>query len=96
MPGGGVLSWPGELLFQGGFVTMLGTVGSGVHVMKTIEFKITERVGREIDALVEQGWFHSRDKVVQEAFRRFLDAHRPELREQFVREDVEWGLRGGN
>jgi hypothetical protein len=32
--------------------------------------------------------------VLEEAIRRFLKAHRPELREQFIREDVEWGLRG--
>lgn len=64
--------------------------------MKTIDAKISDRAHREIDALVEQGWFNSRDKVVQEALRRFLEAHRPELMEQFVREDVEWGLRGGD
>jgi hypothetical protein len=32
--------------------------------------------------------------VFQEAIRRFLQAHRPELMERFVREDIEWGLRG--
>ncbi len=62
--------------------------------MKTFEAKISERLDREIDALVEQGWFDSRDKVVQEAIRRFLEAHRPELMERINREDVEWGLRG--
>ena len=62
--------------------------------MKTVEAKISERLDRQIDALVEQGWFDSRDKVVQEAIRRFMDAHRPELMERFIREDVEWGLRG--
>ncbi|MCI0741821.1 MAG: ribbon-helix-helix domain-containing protein [Gemmataceae bacterium] len=60
--------------------------------MKTVETKISERLDRQIDALVEQGWFDSRDKVVQEAIRRFLEAHRPELMERFIREDVEWGL----
>jgi len=64
--------------------------------MKTIEAKISERLHRQIDALVEKGWFHSRDKVLEEALRRFLQAHRPELMEQFIREDVEWGLRGRN
>jgi len=63
--------------------------------MKTIEAKIPDRLDRAIDALVEQGWFPSRDEVVREAIRRFLDAHRPELMEKFIREDVEWGLRGG-
>jgi Arc/MetJ-type ribon-helix-helix transcriptional regulator len=62
--------------------------------VKTFEARISERLDRRIDALVEQGWFDSRDSVVQEAIRRFLEAHRPELMEQFVRADVEWGLRG--
>ena len=64
--------------------------------MKTVEAKISEGLDRRIDALVEQGWFRSRDKVLQEALRRFLDAHRPEMMEGFIRDDIEWGLRGGN
>jgi Arc/MetJ-type ribon-helix-helix transcriptional regulator len=64
--------------------------------MKTVEAKISERLDRRIDALVEQGWFQSRDQVLEEAIRRFLEAHRPELMEQFIREDVAWGLRGRN
>ncbi len=62
----------------------------------TIQTKIVARLDRQIDALVEQGWFPSRDQVFQEALRRFLDAHRPELMERFIREDIEWGLRGRN
>lgn len=62
--------------------------------MKPLEAKIPDQLDRAIDALVEQGWFESRDEIVQEAIRRFLDAHHPELMERFVREDVEWGLRG--
>jgi Arc/MetJ-type ribon-helix-helix transcriptional regulator len=62
--------------------------------MKSVEAKISKRLDRQIDALVEQGWFRSRDNVLQEALRRFLDAHRPELMDQFIREDIEWGLRG--
>ena len=42
--------------------------------MKTVEAKIPEGLDRRIDALVEQGWFRSRDKVLREALRRFLDA----------------------
>jgi Arc/MetJ-type ribon-helix-helix transcriptional regulator len=62
--------------------------------MKALDIKIPDKVNREIDALVERGWFLNRDQVVQEAIRRFLDAHRPELMDKFIREDVEWGLRG--
>jgi Arc/MetJ-type ribon-helix-helix transcriptional regulator len=62
--------------------------------VKTVEAKISEQLDRDIDALVERGWFGSRGKVVQEALRRFVEAHRPELMDRFIREDVEWGLRG--
>jgi Arc/MetJ-type ribon-helix-helix transcriptional regulator len=62
--------------------------------MKTIEAEVSDGLNRAIDALVERGWYASRDKVVEEALRRFLEAHQPELLERFVREDVEWGLRG--
>ncbi|HEY2411653.1 MAG TPA: ribbon-helix-helix domain-containing protein [Pirellulaceae bacterium] len=62
--------------------------------MKTVEAKIPDRLDRAIDALVEGGWFPNRDEVVRQAIRRFLDAHQPNLMEKFVREDVDWGLRG--
>jgi Arc/MetJ-type ribon-helix-helix transcriptional regulator len=62
--------------------------------MKTVEAKIPDQFDRAIDALVEGGWFESRDQVVREAIRRFLDAHQPDLMERCIREDVEWGLRG--
>ena len=62
----------------------------------TVQTKIAEQLDRQIDALVEQGWFSSRDQVFQEALRRFLESHRPELMERFIREDIEWGLRGRN
>ena len=62
--------------------------------MKTVEAEIPDRLDRAIDALVERGWFPSRDEILREAIRRFLEAHHPDLMERFVREDVEWGLRG--
>ena len=62
--------------------------------MKTVEAKIPDRLDRAIDALVEGGWFPNRDEVVRQAIRRFLEAHQPSLMEKFVREDVDWGLRG--
>jgi Arc/MetJ-type ribon-helix-helix transcriptional regulator len=62
--------------------------------MKTLEAKIPDKLHRAIDDLVAKGWFASRDALVREAISRFLDAHRPELMERFIRQDVEWGLRG--
>ena len=62
--------------------------------MKTVEAKIPDRLDRALSSLVELGWFPSRDEIVQQAIRRFLEVHRPKQLEKFVCEDVEWGLRG--
>lgn len=62
---------------------------------KTIKAEIPEQVYRQLDRLVKEGWFKNQEDVVELALRKFLDSHQPELMEQFIREDVEWGLRGG-
>jgi hypothetical protein len=33
--------------------------------------------------------------VIDLALRKSLNSHRPELLERFIREDVDWGLHGG-
>jgi Arc/MetJ-type ribon-helix-helix transcriptional regulator len=45
-------------------------------------------------SLVNGGWYRDLDEVLSDALRRFLDSHRMELTEQFIREDVNWGLYG--
>jgi Arc/MetJ-type ribon-helix-helix transcriptional regulator len=62
--------------------------------MKTIKAKIPDQLYRQLDTLVKQGWFRSHEDVIDEALRRFLNSHRPELMEKFIREDVERGLHG--
>ncbi|NER98166.1 MAG: CopG family transcriptional regulator [Symploca sp. SIO1B1] len=42
--------------------------------------------------LVDAGWFRDLDEIVLDALRRFLASHREELMEDFVRQDIEWGL----
>ncbi len=59
-----------------------------------IETEIPAQLFTEMRSLVESGWFRSIDDVMLDALRRFLDSHREELMEGFLRADVEWGLRG--
>jgi len=61
-------------------------------VVKTIQIEIPEQLYKEALALVKEGWFRDEKGVYSEAIRRFLDTHRPELMEKFIRDDVEWGL----
>jgi Arc/MetJ-type ribon-helix-helix transcriptional regulator len=59
-----------------------------------IETEVPTQLFAQMKTLVETGWFQSVDDVVVDALRRFLEAHREELMEGFLREDVEWGLHG--
>lgn len=60
----------------------------------TVKAEFPERVLGEMEALVRAGWFHDLNDLMIEAVRRLLDTHRPELMERFIREDVDWALRG--
>jgi metal-responsive CopG/Arc/MetJ family transcriptional regulator len=62
--------------------------------MKTIQTEVPDKLYQELQAYVQGGWFSDEGEVLREALRRYVDAHRPDLMEQFIRTDVEWGLRG--
>ena len=60
----------------------------------TVAAEIPVRLLGEMRSLVDAGWFRDLDELILEALRRYVESHRAELMEDFVREDVEWGLRG--
>ena len=62
--------------------------------MKTIQTEVPEQLYKKAQMLVKEGWFRDEKDIFSEAIRRFLDTHRPDLMEKFIREDVEWGLHG--
>jgi Arc/MetJ-type ribon-helix-helix transcriptional regulator len=60
----------------------------------TVQTNVPTRLLAEVQSLVDAGWFGSLDEVMLDALRRFLDAHREDVMQELLREDVEWGLRG--
>jgi hypothetical protein len=54
------------------------------------------RLAQEAEIYIQSGWAPDLNTLVVEALRRYLEAHRMELQERFVLEDVEWGLRGND
>ena len=62
--------------------------------MATIQTDVPVRLLTEMQMLVEAGWFRDLDDLMLDALRRFVESHRGELMERFIREDVEWGLQG--
>ena len=62
--------------------------------MATIQTDVPVRLLTEMQMLVEAGWFRDLDDLMLDALRRFVESHRAELMERFIREDLEWGLHG--
>jgi Arc/MetJ-type ribon-helix-helix transcriptional regulator len=62
----------------------------------TLETEVPPRLWGEMRSLVEAGWFRNLDELVLEALRRYVETHREDLMEEMIREDVAWGLRGGD
>ena len=60
----------------------------------TIQTDVPVGLLAEMQMLVEAGWFRDLDDLMLDALRRFVQSHRAELMERFIREDLEWGLHG--
>ncbi len=63
-------------------------------MVKTIQTEVPDQLYKKAADLVKDGWFRDEQDIFYEAIRRYLDSHRPDLMEKFIREDVEWGLYG--
>jgi len=64
--------------------------------MKTIHAEVPELLYKKVEALVKEGWFRDEKELFSEAIRRFLDTHQSKLMDNFIRDDVEWGLHGND
>jgi len=59
-----------------------------------IQTEIPKSLVTQAQKLVDAGWFRDIDDLFLDALRRFIESHRENLMEEFIREDVEWGLNG--
>lgn len=62
--------------------------------MTTLQAQIPEQLWQQAQYLVQQGWVANMDELITESMRRYLESHREMMSEQFIRDDVDWGLRG--
>jgi len=60
----------------------------------TIKTKLPDPLFRQAQFFVQQGWIANMDELVSESVRRYLESHVDALSEQFIRDDVDWGLHG--
>ena len=62
----------------------------------TLSTEVPAALFEELRALVVNGWSRDLDDLVLDALRRYAESHRESLMEEFVREDIDWGLHGGD
>ena len=60
--------------------------------MTTLQTQIPDQLLQQAQYRVQQGWVANMDELIAESIRSYLDSHREAMTEQFIREDVEWGL----
>jgi hypothetical protein len=60
----------------------------------SIQAELPEQLLAQAQTLVRDGWAADINEILADALGRYLESHSAELTEAFMREDVEWGLRG--
>ena len=62
----------------------------------SVHTEVPIKLVNQAQSLVDAGWFHNLDEIFLDALRRFLESHQEALMEDFIRQDVEWGLTDDN
>ena len=60
--------------------------------MKVLQIVVSDQSAKEMEALVEAGWFANDTEIVRLALAEFIRHYRFELLERFQREDIAWAL----
>ena len=60
----------------------------------SLQAEIPDQLLQQAALLVRDGWAANIDEILSDALRRYLDSHSAALSEAFIREDLDWGLRG--
>ena len=62
--------------------------------MSTVSTEIPDRLLQQAHVLVQSGWANNIQELMVESLRRYVESHQEALSEQFLREDIAWGLHG--
>ena len=59
-----------------------------------IHAEIPDQLAQQAQRMVDRGWAANVESIVAESLRRYLESHQETFTEQFLRDDVQWGLKG--
>jgi len=62
--------------------------------METVPAKITKRLVREAEELIDEGLYANKSELIRDAVRQLLNKVKTERLEAAIKEDVRWGLYG--
>lgn len=62
--------------------------------MNLVQVEITDVLLQQAQSLVQHGWVKNIQQLVEESLRRFVESHQETLTEQFIQDDIRWGLYG--
>jgi len=66
-------------------------------MLKTaVQAELPQELVTQARLFVADGWVANFDELLAEALRRFMESHTTRLTEEFVMDDVKWGLDGGD
>lgn len=57
-----------------------------------MKIQLPDQLAKQVEALIEAGWFASEEELTRLALAEFLRHHSFELQEQFQRDDIQWAL----
>ena len=61
-----------------------------------VQAELPQELVTQARRFVAEGWAAGFDELLAEALRRFMESHAAGLTEDFVMDDVMWGLRGSD
>jgi Arc/MetJ-type ribon-helix-helix transcriptional regulator len=64
--------------------------------MKIIQVELTDKLDNELEAMIQAGWFRSKDEAIRLALVGFVRRNQLELQERFQLDDIAWALRKKN
>ena len=60
----------------------------------SVHAELPEKLVEQAREFVRAGWAADFNQLMADALRRYLESHSTEFAEAFIREDVQWGIRG--
>jgi Arc/MetJ-type ribon-helix-helix transcriptional regulator len=60
--------------------------------VKTLKIEVPDQLAKEIERLVQTGWFASEEEIARLALTEFVHRRRYKLQEHSQRDDIHWAL----